>query len=491
MESAKVAFTQTATKECSQSLRPTTSSRTSRYSSSKRVTPGHKAIAPGLQSYAAKPEPAYLPAGWSVHTHPEGQVYFSYESEISVVTEADLYSHEVQEKIAHWVAVVNSVLVERKTHVPRTAELFLELDSTGDSCFYYLVDHTARVEFWLQEITTDLQVLLDLPESVSDSHMRLALEELYWTHVEYFPSHHSKPLDLSADQLAGVFIHARTDQMTSDFSTFPYDAGQCTCFLDSIRSAQACILSPHSVCVIARLWVVVAHHRFITHFGQKTARLSRDQSILDTPPTRRGWLFALCSRILFSIPAAYAEQLDLLYLDNLVYVSQWRDAMAAYRAEWKLFVSWALALMMINTVSLVSPYGSCVIACVSIALCYIAILCAVFLLVRLHGAAMYIASDAATYLDDTRRERIGFQAIALIYSMPKALFLWALGVSSLQGLVWVKDATGIYVALAVVGFLGVCALLARTVPLLRQLWEGFSRILPCRGRASGTERCEV
>ena len=80
-----------------------------------------------------------------------------------------MYSSSVQEKIAHWIAVISDLLVARRIALPETAELFVELDDDSDSCFYYFVDHAAQTEFWIEELPTDF---LGLPEVVSDSHLR-------------------------------------------------------------------------------------------------------------------------------------------------------------------------------------------------------------------------------------------------------------------------------------------------------------------------------
>lgn len=154
--------------------------------------------------------PCYLPPHWWAYVHPEGQVYFAHESSLRIVTEAYLYSPEVQEKISYWIQRINDLLLGNKISLPETVELFLELDDTTDSCLYYFVDHATRTEFWLEETPMDL---LGLPLVVSDSHLQLVLEELYWCHIEFFPSHRIRELHLSCDELVTIFVHARAGEL--------------------------------------------------------------------------------------------------------------------------------------------------------------------------------------------------------------------------------------------------------------------------------------
>ncbi len=83
----------------------------------------------------------------------------------------------------------------------------------------------------------------------------MALEEQYWQHVEYFPSHEVPEMSLSANELTEIFIQGQCgmaldhlkglelslillDQMTSNTSTFPYNADQCKTFIQILRALQ-------------------------------------------------------------------------------------------------------------------------------------------------------------------------------------------------------------------------------------------------------------
>lgn len=137
--------------------------------------------------------------------------------------------------MARWIKEIEWRSAEQQIPIRDDAEIFLEPDAESDSCRYYMVDYPSRVVFWLEELDTDV---LDLPATVTDSHLRVVLEEHYWTHVEYFSMHRCQDVDLALDALKTVLLHARVDQLTSTTSTFPYGAKECTDFLDVVKAAQ-------------------------------------------------------------------------------------------------------------------------------------------------------------------------------------------------------------------------------------------------------------
>lgn len=99
-------------------------------------------------------------------------------------------------------------------------ELFIQLEGSG--CAYYFVDHFSRTEFWLDQFDTDE---VGLPHVASEEHLsesgtfmdkvarltrfiELALNEHYWSHVEYFPAHFGGLGESTVDELISIFSHA-------------------------------------------------------------------------------------------------------------------------------------------------------------------------------------------------------------------------------------------------------------------------------------------
>lgn len=88
------------------------------------------------------------------------------------------------------------------------------------------------------------------------------LGDLYWQHVEQFPSHSPNGLSLAVDDLIAIFIHGQGDHMTSENSTFPYVAKECKNFIRILEGAKQRLDHPGSICVVARLWSVICECRF-------------------------------------------------------------------------------------------------------------------------------------------------------------------------------------------------------------------------------------
>lgn len=122
-----------------------------------------------------------------------------------------------------------------------------------------------------------------------------ALQEHYWTHVEFFPyrpiaeparqefvaclRHGQLGMSSAGNKWADIDL-VRSDQMTSLSSTFPYTADQCEKFLKLVAvsgretgSASQTIFSliflseqeaknPHMTCVAARLMGNISKSRF-------------------------------------------------------------------------------------------------------------------------------------------------------------------------------------------------------------------------------------
>ncbi len=110
--------------------------------------------------------PAYLPPLWKECVHPEGNLYYVWDSTFKVVTDAHLPSPEIQAKFQILTGNLTIAIQNAKVTLPESVEVFLELE--GDRCLYYMVDHATRSIFWLHSTATDD---LSLRPVVSQSHL--------------------------------------------------------------------------------------------------------------------------------------------------------------------------------------------------------------------------------------------------------------------------------------------------------------------------------
>jgi hypothetical protein len=160
---------------------------------------------------------------WTSHSHPEGQLYFQRRfPKFGVVTEANVHREETEEEVLGWLKCIDDFISQQDIAMPPLSELFIELDESESTCSYYFVNHDTRRLFWLEQISTEL---LDMGMVVSNTHIGthtntstartcphnsadMALERLYWVHVEFFPMHICAQVPSQVvDDLIGVMSH--------------------------------------------------------------------------------------------------------------------------------------------------------------------------------------------------------------------------------------------------------------------------------------------
>ncbi|KAI0792372.1 hypothetical protein C8Q75DRAFT_731609 [Abortiporus biennis] len=441
--SASQFFTRTSrsmsSKRTAANLRPSTSSASSRYDRVGRVAPRHIVVKSGLYAYAGESEPLYLPPAWTAYNHPEGNVYFARDSTPRVLVEINLYNRQNQDTVAEWIDIVDNLIRERNIHLSESVEIVLDPSPSGETCGYYLVDNSTRVEFWFDdEIDTES---LGISPVASESHLPnenvfvgIALEELYWEHVEHFPSHPTTGQTLLIDDLTDVLLQSRADTLMSNTSTFPWSAQDCNNFLDVLKTARECnrLNSSHTKWAVARLWVTVSNHRFTIHYGQDQCRLSRDQSIVETEEEQRKWLYNVSSKLLFNVPTQYSSLLDDLYIDQLVYANQWRDFIDSCKEEWRITTAVSFAIAICNLLISIASIGSPFFTLMSFATCNASIISGVLLLFNHHRSGRDTATEAACFLVNAHNGPSGFQRLSILLSLPRAFLYWSLILTSLQ-----------------------------------------------------------
>ncbi|KAI5121696.1 hypothetical protein M0805_002089 [Coniferiporia weirii] len=449
-------------------LRPITPAHSTRYAKPGRATVCSKCILPGLFSRRGEPEPKYLASGWINCIQAEGQPYF-YHSEGHFVTEANIYNPEKLERITHWMGVVRKFAEMCDIEVTNSMEIMLQLDDDDESlCSYYLIEHDSGSVFWLHEITSED---VGIPESASYAQLRWASTENYWTHVEYFSAHLSGVRMSCARELISILTHARADHLTSLVGTFPYSAAQCKDFADLLRDhvsgSSEVLTDTYIICIVARLWGQVARHRFMNHYGEENARLSRDQRVLDDSARGSPLMFKLLSKtVFFGIPCTFITELDGLWVDNIVYAESWKQFMPRCLADWKESAVWGVALTLFHAFFFFSSIGSHSIAIASLALSIVGFI-ASLALVNYHRMPLnFETSDAAGFLSQTHHPIFGFAPLSLVYSIPKALVFWTAALLILQAGLAAYQVTDRYVASGLAG-LALVAVCTVTVALRR------------------------
>lgn len=81
----------------------------------------------------------------------------------------NLFDPDMMRCITDVVQALEQRLEKFSSAISEATEAFIELEDE-ETCSYYLVDHTLRVPFWLEEVQTEA---VALRESVSNNHLRM------------------------------------------------------------------------------------------------------------------------------------------------------------------------------------------------------------------------------------------------------------------------------------------------------------------------------
>jgi hypothetical protein len=365
-----------------------------------------------------------------VSIHPEGRryAYNTMEDGISVVTEAHVSDPSVAAQLEKCLAMLRDIAARENVQLPATTDLFLEIVEDMETCNYWFADHANRTVFWLHQVDTDM---VGLPDSHSLNHLRYSLEENYWAHVEMFPATASQYSPAALNELIVILLNARADTLTSEIPTFPYTANECEQFINLLQKSKEHGSNPYVTTYVARLWVVVANHRFFTHFGADHCRMSSMHSILESPPKNRNFMLTAISKLLFDLPIEHKEHLENLWVDELVYSAAWRKHVSGRARDLLQKMTWIFALTILNI--LILPISYCpALNKSSIVLCILGLCIALVLYQEQQRLVDTSGTIGAAYLD-ARNTTYGFEPTAIVHSIPQAAFIWAFFLFTIQG----------------------------------------------------------
>jgi hypothetical protein len=102
----------------------------------------------------------------------------------------------------------------------------------AEICRYYFVDHDKHLLFWLHELST-AKLYCGVQGVDKLSHIKYAVEHLYWQHCELYPNANILCARLFKE-LKEVVVHASAETITTDVSLSPFDGDELSKILDLI-----------------------------------------------------------------------------------------------------------------------------------------------------------------------------------------------------------------------------------------------------------------
>ncbi|OCH90427.1 hypothetical protein OBBRIDRAFT_887699 [Obba rivulosa] len=396
-----------------------------------------------------------VPQGWTAFRHPDGALYFRH-SQIPIYTDAYLCDSEIYEEIQRFMTFIMQSMKTKNLELKSThIECVLELvprDDGGWRWCYYFVDLSRRLLFWLHPFKLgDDRDFMEIKGVHSGSHIKHWLDSRYWTHWEMFPANRQIPQSVIGEVM-GTLTHGALDcMMSADEALITYSAADLQAMLTvtktalehprQVRSQDGTVArldSDYAVCVVARIMTFFALHRFRNFHGQREARLARNQAIYEQDDQQTLFL-KLLSPVLFGAPDVQLRSLKRIWVDRATSFPHWTDFIQKMRSEWFDFLIPATVLLSANVSFLalpnVAPQSVNVKLTAAEIFSYISMTASMgsiilsLLLIRQAGHHLRLRESARKvvhFLRNRRHPTLGMEALAVMYSLPYGLMLWAM-----------------------------------------------------------------
>ncbi|RDX39810.1 hypothetical protein OH76DRAFT_1413341, partial [Lentinus brumalis] len=379
-----------------------------------------------------------IPPDWVGYTHPEGRLYFHNPLK-RIYTDIDVRDPKLLDLLGRFSAQIDEMVHEQGLELPPDHDLVLWLEwrrisQSGYNWIYYFVDHSKQTLFWIEDY--DPVTTLDMDEVLalnSPYDIKYELHARYWGHMELYPHGREIPQDVWTE-LSGILLFADLDVTTSMTTTVTYRAEEIHRMLAIAKSAKAVEKTVYATVVVARLMAIFTRQRWLNCYGQTHARLGRDQSVYNNPKPRRTPLIRVLAPLFWNAPDVHLRGLEKIFIDGVIAVVPWGTFIGKLQNEWQEFVLYATVLLNANVAFLAIPSvdnGPNDVTAAQIS-SYLSIVTSIgsillgLLLIRQHRVkAKETADDANAFLRSRRHTMMGLETLAIIYSLPYALLMWA------------------------------------------------------------------
>ncbi|KAI9438581.1 hypothetical protein H4582DRAFT_182781 [Lactarius indigo] len=408
-----------------------------------------KQIDPGQGSHEVDCTP------WIPATHPDGALYFFDEAR-RLFTDTDMHNFELKEEMEEFYDYLQRIIRHEGLTIPsNNYDLVLDIMPTEDGRMqwsYYYACHETRCLFWLDAYDAN-HMISEVFCVTSPAHVEHRLEALYWTHWSLFPVVlNGRCLQPAVyDELVGILSHGCMDVMTSKTSTLPYDDDTMQKMIKLVRKAKESEFDAGAVyhtAGVTRLLSFFAHWRFLYIHGQQHARLIRNQTVYSGGKQERSLLITLLSPVLFLAPEVHLQDIQKLWTDEIIIETVWKGFMTKLVGEWEELILWSTVMLTANVgflaitgvvISNINSSGmtsastfdiylspSQIASSISILASVGSIVIGLFLVRHNRSKQKEDPAGASTYLYSSTHRIFGLEPMAIIFSLPWALLMWAM-----------------------------------------------------------------
>ncbi|KAK0237921.1 hypothetical protein EDD85DRAFT_1004952 [Armillaria nabsnona] len=375
-----------------------------------------------------------VPDEWLVYIHPEGARYFFRERKISectgnyhdamissgcllprIFTDINLYDLDEMELITKFMVDMEAYIRAKGINIDPNVDLVFDLRQNpldgNICCAYYFASHDDRSIFWLDDFNASYFDRWDQIKGVtSASQVGHEVESQYWYHCQLFPT--CREMDIKTiNELRDILIHCIGDLMTSETAHCPHGIPDLQQMLALANSIKETVLSDHS---------------------QSLTSVSVISRFIETDTT---YHFAIATFIF--APDIYLDSLNKVWDDGLIIKTSWIVFTEKIKAEWQDLILNSTVLLNVNVAFLaiqsvddssvkgghspaqISSYVSIIASIGSIIL-------GLLLIRKNRWTAKESISEAWLFLRSRKRHYTGLETLAIMYSLPYALLVWAM-----------------------------------------------------------------
>jgi len=140
----------------------------------------------------------------------------------------------------------------------------------------------------------------------------------------------------------------------------------------------------------------------------------------------------MCTYLGLGLPELYYSRFNEIFVDQWVDSGNFRDLFSQCTDDWKSSQAWSLRLLMANILISSIPGASQLVGLSAIIMCGLSAISAITLCLRDADFANARGKSALSRLNALRSDTYGFRPAGLIFSLPRVLFLWGLGLLMAQ-----------------------------------------------------------
>ncbi|KAK0470202.1 uncharacterized protein EV420DRAFT_95845 [Desarmillaria tabescens] len=403
-----------------------------------------------------------VPSDWSLHITPAGVRYYVHEkifhasvnasstscsSLLRIFTYEDTALPEVLQELTGFLDNILSYMHTEGITLPPKVDLVLsfgpELEDGTHCCGYYFADHMHCSIFWLDGFDIGMLSKVERYNTSEPSHLAHAIEAEYWVHYRMFPCQ-----EMTSDIIEEVndfLIHCITET-NFGFSakhgfTLP-ELQQHFSIVNSIRSNPRSYSRPGSVCSIALIMDKRSLTRYMHFYGEPDPFFGNNNSDEQGHVLFKRFrtpLITLLSPLLFFAPDIHCTALHEICIDGIS-KTDWSAFTRKLSTEWQDFVINATVLLNANIAFLaiqsidessvnkgrspaqIASYVSTIMSISSVTMGLL------LLQKNRHKSRVYNCTswDFLGIQDTDLGRRLGLETLAIMYSLPWALLMWAM-----------------------------------------------------------------